>query len=808
MFSDNKNANFDLLGEKKPKVETKVSKSDEIVMGNEFIKNIFEELISSQVDEFDPDIFEISKDEVDEMLEKVDGVMEEITTNVLNIAQNNELKRYLHTLKGSVRMAGCNRIGSVAHRLESLLDYTETRKISLFSVKPLLDEEIDKIRYMLSSPEGNYTKEKLDWIDRKIVDKTSNQEHNDVIEIKEELSAEKIEVKTTPIVKKEEKQSIKIDANLIDNLINEAGEVRLTRTTLEGMADNESKSLFELKDSTYKLERMLKEIEVEAESQIQAGKDKFSEDSSFDPLEFDRYTRLQELTRFMTEVVADINDTVENLDVYNKIKNTTISQQSVLTNNILDSLMKVRLLPIGSIADRLYKITRNTAKELNKRVNLVLEGEKTEMDRLVLEKIVSPLEHLLRNSIAHGVEEPSKRAESGKSQTGLIKISTTLDGNFIIIKIQDDGAGINLEKVKSIGLKKGMLTSSKTYSKEEIVDLIFQSGFSTADAVSQVAGRGVGMDVVKNDISALGGSVKTDTEPGQGTTFTITIPVALATNQAMLTENMGKLVAIPAIIVNEVISVKKSNLERFYKYGKLEYKGRYYKVVYMGHLIGELNEKQLPEMKTFNKIILINYLNEELAVHVDELQTTTEILIKKVGSHLSKINGLLGVTLLGDGRQGIVINPVMLKNHFDKFIKSKDIIINNDNGEIVEDTSTITVMVVDDSITVRRATSKVLEKNHFNVILAKDGEDALEQLQIVRPHIILSDIEMPRMDGFEFAKNVKNSDKYKDIPIIMITSRTADKHKNYAYSLGVNDFLGKPYQEEELVSKINSLLKK
>jgi chemosensory pili system protein ChpA (sensor histidine kinase/response regulator) len=720
-------------------------------------------------------------------------------------------------------MAGCNRVGALAHRLESLLDYSEARKISLFSIKDLLEEEMEKICYLTNNPDIKLSKEKMDWIDRKeainiepeikndfdFIEQFANDEKHKK-EIKEIEKTEEVQpIKVEKLIKKEERQFIRVYSDLIDSLINEAGEIRLTRTTLEGMAESGKKSLNELKSSSFKLSRMLKEIEMQAESQIQAGQDKVQEESqAFDPLEFDRYTRLQELTRFMNEIVADIQDTVDNMDVYTKIQNTTISQQSTLTNNILDSLMKVRLVPIGSISDRLYKITRNTAKELSKRVSLSLYNEKIEIDRLVLDKIISPLEHLLRNSIAHGVEEPEVRTLLGKSPNGTIRITTNLDGNFILISIKDDGAGINVEKVKSIGLKKGLLTEGKEYSKEEIVNLIFQSGFSTADSVSQVSGRGVGMDVVKSEISALGGSIKIETEQNEGTEFTIILPVAVATNQAMLTDNMGKLVAIPAIIVNEVVSYKKVALESAYKKGMITHRNKNYKLAYMGHLIGELNEKQSPEIKSYNTIIIVNYLNTELAVHVDRLQTTNEVLIKKVGNHFSKVTGLLGVTLLGDGRQGIVVNPVLLENHYDKYIKGKSLVnvtLDSESEKHIN-TDTVTVMVVDDSITVRRATSKILERNHFNVVLAKDGEDALEQLQIIKPHIILSDIEMPRMDGFELAKNIRNSDKYKDIPIIMITSRTADKHRNYAYTLGVNDFLGKPYQEEELISKINMLL--
>jgi chemosensory pili system protein ChpA (sensor histidine kinase/response regulator) len=467
--------------------------------------------------------------------------------------------------------------------------------------------------------------------------------------------------------------------------------------------------------------------------------------------------------------------------------------------------MNIRLVKVETISDRLYKITRNTSKELSKRVNLELFGEKTEMDRLLLDKIISPIEHLLRNCIAHGVESPEQRVAAGKAAIGNITIKTSLEGNFIVVAIKDDGAGINVEKVREIGLKKHLIKANHTYSEKEIVELIFQPGFSTADSVSQVAGRGVGMEIVKNDITALGGSITIDTVAGKGSTFTLILPVAVATNQAMLTENMGKLVAIPALLVSEVISIKQVKLQEAYKNGYITHRDKQLPLMYMGHLMGLLPAAQNPEIKTYNTLIAVSYLDQTLVVHVDKLKTTSEILIKSMGAYLGKVSGILGATILGDGRQGTVINPVLLKTHYDKYIKQniEEIITNNDAPQRANDS--ITVMVVDDSITVRRATTKMLERNNYHVILGKDGEDALEQLQLVVPDIILSDIEMPRMDGFEFAKNIRNTEKYAHIPIIMISSITADKHKNYAFSLGVNDFLGKPYQEDELIAKIKEL---
>lgn len=445
-------------------------------------------------------------------------------------------------------------------------------------------------------------------------------------------------------------------------------------------------------------------------------------------------------------------------------------------------------------------------KKWGKKVSLEVIGEKIEVDKLILDKIISPIEHLLRNSIAHGIEQPKERQDEGKSPIGKVKIDVSLDGNFTMIKISDDGAGINIDKVRKIGISKGLIKENLNYSRDELVNLIFQSGFSTAETISQVSGRGVGMDVVKNEIANLGGSIKILTEEGKGSTFILTLPMELATSQTMLCNVRDKLISIPAILIDEVISIKENELKKAYKSNLINIEGVDYPLYYVGHLLGIVDNKIIPEAKTYNSIIKIKYVNEIIAIHIDKLITTTEILIKSPGSIYGKISGILGVTILGDGRQGIVINPIQLLKHYEKNYKTIEIKIDSNSNE--KENTRITVMVVDDSITVRWITSKVLERNNFNVILAKDGEDALEQLQIATPNIILSDIEMPRMDGFEFVKNIRSLDKYSNIPIIMISSRTADKHQKHAFDLGANDFLGKPYKEEELIEKIQILLEK
>lgn len=750
-----------------------------------YINTIFAEKISSIVDEIDEEIYNISIMEVEDIFIKIEAILENIS-DIENIEEKETLKRYLHTFKGSVRMAGANKMGTIAHRLETLLEYSENHHIALLSIKPLIELEMSKLHFLEENRNVELTKNKADWLDN------IESSINDSIGIQETIINE--------VVKEQlpEKYYIRIVTSALDSLINEAGEIRLSRTTLEGILNNNKKTLIDLKTSSEKLNKILKEVDLQAQLQISARKDELIEKGqSFDPLEFDNFSRLQELTHFMTEAVTDIKDAVTVIETFQRSEENAIAQQSIVTNNMLSSLMKIRLIPFNSISDRLYNLTRKTAKEMQKHVSLELTGEKTEMDRLVLERIQSPLDHILRNCIAHGIESPEVRNENNKPSIGKIKINLRQDGNFITIKISDDGNGMNINKIKKIGYEKGLLKENIDYTQSEIVDLIFKSGFSTVDVVSQLAGRGVGMDVVKKEISSLGGSIRIDTKEREGSIFTIVLPVAVATNQAILTEVDDKLIAIPAILVEQVLSLKKIALEEAYKERKVTYKDVTYPLYYLGHLTGSLDNEEIPEIKTYNTLILVSYLEQNIIVHVDKLETTDEILIKPMGPIFGKITGILGATLLGDGRQGMVINPLLLMEHVGKNIKKAE--------KNTKNKGNLTIMVVDDSITIRRATFKILEKYGYNILLAKDGQDALQQLQITIPDIILSDIEMPIMDGFELLKNLKSNSKYKSIPVIMITSRTADKHKQFAYSLGVDGFLGKPYQELELINNIIKL---
>lgn len=811
----------------------------QIIENHQYVKELFSDKVSSVEDDFALDLFEIAEGEIKENLDKVDLILEQPNSNT-NIHNLLEVKRALHTLKGSARMVGLNKIGSIAHRVESLLEYAESRNIEMDYFKDIIISETEKINYLLDNKDEVLPKNMVIWLDNIIQDDNNEKELSeiteelktgDVIVINEKLDADNKLDNTDKKVSMHhvdvQVQSIKMDGRLVDTVINDISEIRLSKTALENTLDNNKKAVFDLKATANQLQKIVREIEIQAESQIQSRKEQLTAHNEiFDPLEFDQYTRLQELTRFLAENVHDINDALVSLDTSNNREGEIVERQTLLTNNLLTELMKVRLVTLESISERLYRITRNTSIELNKKVKLELFGEKTEIDRIILDKIIISLEHLIRNCIAHGIESEEVRKNTSKNPFGKIALEARIEGNYVVMSLKDDGAGINLERIAEVAKEKGLYDHNKNYTEKELIAFIFNSGFSTAKNVDQISGRGYGMDIVYNQIISLGGTIEVNSHKGSGTEFIISLPVSVSTNQVVLVQASNDVIAIPIDLVEEVTYLKHNDLVQAYNNKYIVNNGKRTELVYLGHLMGGPSPiTDLPNIKVYNTLLTINHLGQKLIVHVDALTTTTDILVKGVGSFISKISGFVGYSVLGDGKQVIMINPFLLKKHFDTYIKPKVDALQINKAKSADDIAKsllnpvttsnfeekykekITVLVVDDSLTVRKTTEKVLSAYGYDVILAKQGEDALDKLQIQIPDIILSDIEMPVMDGFDFVKNLKNNAKYENIPVIMITSRTADKHKSYAYSLGVNGFLGKPYQNEELVEKIKQLVK-
>jgi chemosensory pili system protein ChpA (sensor histidine kinase/response regulator) len=518
----------------------------------------------------------------------------------------------------------------------------------------------------------------------------------------------------------------------------------------------------------------------------------------FDPLEFDRFTRLQELTRMMAESVNDVASFHESLSRTVDGAGEELAAQSRMTRDLQRDLMRVRMVPFASLSERLFRVARQTAKETDKRVNLDIRGGAVEIDRSVLEQMAAPFEHLLRNAIVHGIEPRTARTAAGKLDTGELLVQVSQQGNEVVLQFSDDGAGLDLQRIRTKAVTLGLAAADAALSDEQAAELIFAPGFSTADTLTELAGRGVGMDVVRSEAQALGGRVTIDTEAGRGTRFTIRLPLTLAVTQVVLVASAGKTYALPSTLVEQVLQVREPELAAAADAGTLEAGGQLLPFHYLPALLGE-GDRFEPGLRS-RPVLLLHSAGERIALQVDEVLGNREVVIKNLGPQLARVPGIAGATVLGTGDIVLILNPLALGRNAGSLTTAPAAAAQPAPGHRP------TVMVVDDSLTVRRVTQRLLEREGYRVALAKDGVDALEQLPDVRPDLMLVDIEMPRMDGFDLVRHVRGDAATAALPIIMITSRTADKHRNVALGLGVNAYFGKPFQEPVLLGAIAGLL--
>jgi len=737
-----------------------------------------------------------------------------------------QLRRTLHTFKGSARMAGAMRLGELAHLMESRLSTGDELEPGTPELFEALDTDLDRIAYVLDALGAGKTNVALPGTaDAQETRVAADAALPGATQPAGSVAAERAGGKpgvaplassvVAPLravaeaadVETGARAMLRVRADIIDRLVNEAGEVAITRARIESELRALKANLLELTGSVVRLRTQVREIEIHAESQIQSRLMQVGEgEEGFDPLEFDRYTRFQELTRSLAEGVNDVSTVQQSLLRNLDVADAALLSQARLSRDVQQQLFSIRTVPFGSLSERLYRILRGTAKELDKRANLEIGGAETELDRSVLEKLAGPLEHLLRNALDHGIESPAVRAKAGKSETGEIALTVRQVGNEIAIELVDDGAGLNLDRIRAKAVAQGRFAADAQPTDEQLIACILEPGFSTATRVTQVSGRGIGMDVVRSEIAELGGHVEVSTLSGEGTKFMLYLPLTLAVAQAVLVRAGGRLWALPAPMVEKVQQMKAEALVELYVQRRFEWQGTSYPFHYLPRLLGDPDH--VPESTRNNAVLLLRSGQNLAAVHVDEMLGNQEVVVKNIGPQLARVSGIAGATVLGNGEIVLIINPVQLAQRADlpAFEPDAERIAPEVPKMAVVQAGRPLVMIVDDSLTVRRITSRLLTREGFDILAAKDGVDALELLQTETPDVILLDIEMPRMDGFEFTKKIKGDAKNAGIPIVMITSRTAEKHRNRAKELGVELYLGKPFQEDELLMHLREML--
>lgn len=604
-------------------------------------------------------------------------------------------------------------------------------------------------------------------------------------------------------------EMVKVSAELLEELVNLAGETSISRGRLEEQNSELVFAIDEMESTVNRLQEQLRRLDIETEAQMVFRQEQMEEHEDFDPLEMDRYSQLQQLSRSLMESASDLMDLTSTLNDKTRGTETLLLQQSRINTDLQEGLMRSRMVPFSRLVPRLRRIVRQISTELGKHVSFELDNIEGELDRSVLERMVAPLEHMLRNAVDHGIESAEDRLKAGKSETGRIVLSLGREGGDVLMRLADDGRGLNLDRIREKAIERGLMTADAKLSDQDIMQFILHAGFSTAESVTQISGRGVGMDVVHSEIKQLGGAMFIDSRAGQGTEFIIRLPFTVSVNRALMIQIGDDNYAIPLNTIEGIVRVSPFELEHYYQdeHARFEYAGENYRVRYLGSMLSDDIMPRLEGQSLPIPVVLVRTAEHAVAIQVDKLMGSREIVVKTLGPQFGLVEGLSGATVMGDGSVVVILDPnAMIRKEVALLTSGVQQLAVT--APVVEEEKVKTVMVVDDSVTVRKVTSRVLEREGYEVILAKDGADALLTLQDRIPDVMLLDIEMPRMDGFEVAKNIRTSSRLKHIPIIMITSRTGEKHRERALSLGVNEYMGKPYQEEKLLANIERFVGK
>jgi len=821
---------------------------------------------ASEDDEFDPELLAIFFEEADEILEGFDQNLQDWEADRSDQDTLDNLLRGLHTLKGGARLAGLSALGDMTHDYESeliaLQDASpEVSDEQFEALQVRYDELVDAVARERST-DGSEQSTTDAGLSAESVGQDSPQASEIEVPQKAETEVQETaevttdasdvpetsaptvlasaaiasgiataspptpwgdavaeqaaqdptetaqsEATTTDSPAEEERsrnsqEMVRVSATLLEDLVNLAGESSIVRARVEQGINDFGSALEEMETTIERVREQLRRLELETETRVSSRIERSNGPAyeEFDPLEMDRYSQLQQLTRSLTESATDMMDLKETLRYRARESETLLLQQSRLNTELQEGLMRTRMVPFSRLMPRLRRIVRQVSRDLDKQVEFQAYNAEGELDRNVLERMVPPLEHMLRNAIDHGIESLDLRHSFGKPSIGHISLKLSREGGDVVLEIADDGAGIDAESVRAKAVERGLMAADAALSDEQVLEFVLAPGFSTAKSLTQISGRGVGMDVVHSEVKQLGGNISISSVPGRGTTFTVRLPFTVSVNRALMVTLGEDQYAIPLNTIEGIVLLSSDDLMRHDgpQGQAFEYAGVPYRVRYLGSYLGREYVAR-PEQVSV-PVVLVRSGDQAVAVHVDDVQGSREIVVKSLGPQFAGVGGISGATILGDGSVVIILDLL-------SFMRARGPGFTDQARTPSSGEEERCVLVVDDSVTVRKVTSRLLERQGMNVMTAKDGVEAVSVLQERKPDIVLLDIEMPRMDGFEVARQVRRDERLSDLPIVMISSRTGEKHRERARELGVNHFLGKPFQENELLEVIDELVK-
>ncbi|MGB0866488.1 MAG: Hpt domain-containing protein, partial [Granulosicoccaceae bacterium] len=767
---------------------------------------------------------EVFLEEAGDLLQTAEGALSHWRDEPGGDEPQERFKRVLHTLKGSARMSGYQSLADVSHAMESAIARAALVSKS-FSESELgrYQEALDALNMCLDGMRKGDTVTDFEWLLAALDGKPPAQQTAPLVRAQAAAPQSVQPVSTLePSAISYADQSLtaindnlgehetgdellRINASTMGQLIQRASEINILRATLADSQVETQAQLNELSQTIKRMREQMRTLSYATETDLQVSQSSLDA-TGFDSLEMDRYSRLQEITRGLTESVGDLEELQSSLRRQMRINRATLDAQQSAGTDLQEELMKTRLVRFDSLKNRLQRLVRQTAKANGKQVKLVIEGGDSLLDRVLLTHLTASLEHLLRNAIVHGIEKPELRSEAGKLAMGSVIVRAQQEGGDVRLRVVDDGAGLDISKIRTVAESKGLLEAGQECDDDELAQLLLVSGFSTAGEVTQDAGRGVGLDVVNRELKSAGGALSIQSQANVGTIFELRLPQSLAIERVLLVRGGSDNFALPLKTVAAVQHVSPDVVRNAYinPSASFSYDGDSYRVQHLGELLGvgdwvpNAAEDTVP-------LVLVDTGEQRVALHVDALVGRREIPVRPGGEQLRSMRSFNGASVLADGQVVLVLNVAGLLLERSGRVASVEV---GDSTQVLSviDESLPTVMVVDDSITIRKVTSRMLERNGYRVVTARDGLEALNALRNHHPAVILLDLEMPRMDGFELAERLRQNEETRDLPLVVISSRTGHKHRERARGLGVTEFFGKPYQEQQLLQVLANIV--
>ncbi len=767
-------------------------------------------------------VVETFREEAEEILDAADQRLKQWFEQRSDRSILLQLQRAAHSLKGGARMLEIEPVAQIAYQLERAFEQFAVHQFNSNVYDALLQTTLAWLRDAIFKADySNYDSLKSSLSAMQFVDVSAQLPerltHTDLLSPSRSYEFVQGDGTEPPAMSGEwgettqldnSNEMIRISADLVEKMIDLSGENSINRSRIEMELGQLGGTLNEMELAIKRLADQLRRMEGELESQIIAkhGSEN-SRYADFDPLEMDQYSSLNQLSKSLAESASDLVDFKSTLTEKIRDAEGLLLQQSRIQAEIQESLMRTRLVPFSRLLPRLQRIVRQTSSTLNRPTELVVNNTEGELDRTILERLVTPFEHMLRNAVDHGIEDPAQRAAANKPEVGKIELNITRQGTDVVVTFVDDGKGIDDAKIKEKALSLGLIKADQNLDKNEILQYIFHPGFTTAQSVTQISGRGVGLDVVQSEIKALGGHVSVDSTLGQGTTFSIRVPTTVAVSDALMVKVGDQQFAVPLAQIDRIVRIAPTTLESYFNSNEdfFQIDNQSYKLRYLSEFVGNQPLPRLSHVGHSLPVLLIKgSTGQTIALLVDQLiGSRGQIVVKPIGQQFSSIGAIAGATILGDGQVCLILDGQNIARQILATQRTKQA---SDQREIQRRNTRRLIMIVDDSVTVRKVTSRLLERQGYDIVTAKDGVDAIEQLENVKPDLMLLDIEMPRMDGFEVTNLVRHHDMHSNLPIIMITSRTGEKHRERAFSLGVTHYMGKPFQEAELLANIEQLL--